>query len=167
MVEIRQARMEDAGNILELLGQLAKFEKMEEKFKPDHDKFRLHLSVHRNPYLGAYVAFEGDEMIGVAVFYQGEYSTFGSSWRIYLEDVFVRQDHRGKGVMRKLLAPLAKMVREFDLNEISLTVLDWNTNAIDAYDSLGATMTGHKVDEDGRKWLCMSFRGEALSILAG
>lgn len=153
------------GSVIELLRQLAVFEKMEGGFEPDEDCLRTHLESSINP-LHIYLACDGLKPVGVVVFYVGQYSTFKSRWRVYLEDIYVAKEYRGQGLLRRLLQPVALHALQAGHTEVAFSVLDWNKNAQAAYQALGAEVEGHYVERAGQTWLRMVFRGEALEALA-
>jgi len=95
--------------------------------------------------------------IGFALFFH-TYSTFNGRRSLWLEDLFVRPEHRGAGVGRALLAALAAVARERDCGRFEWAVLDWNAPAIRFYESLGA-----RVLPD---WRIARVTGEALAALA-
>jgi GNAT superfamily N-acetyltransferase len=85
------------------------------------------------------IARIGDTPVGFALFFQS-YSTFLARPGIYLEDVFVLPEHRGRGAGKALLARLAQIARERDCGRLEWSVLDWNSPAIELYQRLGATV---------------------------
>jgi ribosomal protein S18 acetylase RimI-like enzyme len=136
-VEIRPAQEEDLPLIHEFIRELAIFEKLERDFSATIGGLRESLfgTVSRARVL---LAFRGGEPAGYAV-YLFTYSTFAAKPLLYLEDLFVRPAHRGAGVGRSLIAELARVARENKCARIELSVLDWNTSAIEFYERLGAT----------------------------
>lgn len=166
MIKVRLARPSEVHVLIDLLLELAEFEKLEESFNPRPEVLKRQISQSANPWLRACLAFDGDLAVGMSLFYAGEYSSFRSGWRVHLEDVYVKPAYRGRGLLRKLLVQVAQTASFNDLQEMTLSVLDWNGGAIAVYKKLGAEETGYKVTEDGRKWLNMTFRGEALQVLS-
>jgi GNAT superfamily N-acetyltransferase len=83
------------------------------------------------------IAYAGDEPVGFALFFH-TFSTFLGKRGLYLEDLFVLPEWRGKGAGRALLAHLAKIAAERDCGRFEWAVLDWNEPAIGFYTSLGA-----------------------------
>jgi GNAT superfamily N-acetyltransferase len=152
-------------HVIEMLRELAVFEGMESDFSPNISSLRTHVTRSEMP-IHVYLAYDGDEPAGVVVFYVGEYSTFKTRWRVYLEDVYVKESHRGKGLLRKLLKPVAERALRGDIEEIAFAVLDWNEGAQKAYDALGAEREGRYEEEGGSTWLRMVFRIEAIKALA-
>jgi len=86
------------------------------------------------------------------------FSTFVGRHGVYLEDLFVRQSHRGKGIGKALLARLAQIARENDCGRLEWAVLDWNAPSIAFYKSLGAVA----MDE----WTVYRLSGDALAAMA-
>lgn len=153
---IRQARASDETTILNLLRDLAEYEKL-------LDRFCISEEVIRRDYLGTAplmncsLAFEGDAPVGVATWYW-TYHSFAAQRGIYLEDLFVRPSARGKGYGKALLSHLAKTAVENDGGRVRWEVLPWNKPSIDFYEGIGA--------EKLTEWLIYSLSGEALKKLA-
>jgi len=119
---------------------------------------RLHRTLFGpRPAAEVLLAFLGEEPAGFALFFPS-YSTFLALPGIYLEDLFVRPEHRGRGVGRRLLAELARLAVERGYGRLEWSVLDWNDSAIGFYRSLGA------VPMDG--WTVFRMTGDPLAALA-
>ena len=103
------------------------------------------------------IAWSGSEAIGFALFFHN-FSTFLGRRGLYLEDLFVVPDWRGRGIGRRLLAHLARIAVERNCGRMEWAVLDWNETAIGFYERLGAT-----VMED---WRLCRVTGDGLSRLA-
>ncbi|WP_233883063.1 GNAT family N-acetyltransferase [Tenacibaculum piscium] len=135
---IREGVKKDAQSILNLIVELAVFEK-----EPDAVVINLEILIadgfSENPKFKTFVAQELDgTIIGMALFYQ-RYSTWkGKS--IHLEDLMVTQDKRGIGAGKKLYGSVMKYAQENDFKRVSWEVLDWNINAIEFYKNTGATV---------------------------
>jgi len=97
------------------------------------------------------------EPAGFALFFHN-FSTFIGRPGIYLEDLFVRPEHRGRGFGKALLARLAQLAIERNCGRVEWAVLDWNTPAIDFYKSIGAVMMSD--------WRIFRLKGEPLEGLA-
>ena len=151
--------------VIKLLRELAAFERMEDEFQSSQDSLRVQVSSNAMP-LHVYLAMDEGEAVGVVVFYVGEYSSFKTGWRLYLEDIYVKESYRGKGLLRKLLKPAAVRAQRGLIPEIAFAVLDWNTDAQAAYKALGAEVEGRFIEEGGSTWLRMVFREEAVAALA-
>ncbi len=89
------------------------------------------------PVAEAILAWDNDQPAGFAVFYLN-YSTFLGRPGIYLEDIFVKPEFRGKGIGRSLLSHLARLAMERGCKRLEWSVLDWNETAIRFYKSLDA-----------------------------
>jgi GNAT superfamily N-acetyltransferase len=103
------------------------------------------------------LAYEGDEPVGYMVFFSN-YSTFLGRAGIYLEDLFVKPEHRGKGYGKALLAHLAAIAVQRGCPRLEWMVLNWNKTAIDFYHVIGAEPL------DG--WTTFRLSGEPLARLA-
>jgi GNAT superfamily N-acetyltransferase len=103
------------------------------------------------------VAWEGSETAGFALFFHN-FSTFLGRRGLYLEDLFVWPQYRGRGYGRALLVHLARLAVERDCGRFEWAVLDWNESAIGFYRGLGATMLPD--------WRITRVAGEALAALA-
>ena len=90
-----------------------------------------------SPVVFATVADDGGEVVGMAIHFRN-FSTWTGRVGIYLEDLYVRPDHRGHGVGRALLVDLARTARDRGYARVDWSVLDWNRSAIDFYESVGA-----------------------------
>lgn len=135
---IRPATSSDVPEIANLIRELAVYEKLEHEITFDITELHEHLFGPR-PYAEVLMA-EHDktrEIVGFAFFFHN-YSTFCGKPGIYLEDLFVRPQFRGKGYGKSLLAALARLAIERNCARLEWSVLDWNTPSIEFYKSLGA-----------------------------
>ena len=153
---IRTATVADAGLILDFVRELAVYEKLAGEVVATEDLLRDTLF---GPGATAEVLIaEADgQAAGFALFFHN-YSTFLARPGIYLEDLFVRQQFRGRGVGRALLAQIAHLARERKCGRVEWSVLDWNQPAIRFYQSLGA------VPQD--QWTTFRLTGECIGDLA-
>ena len=110
------------------------------------------------PYAETVLAEEDGSAVGFALFFHN-YSTFLGRPGLYLEDLYVLESHRGKGIGKELLAHLAKIAVERHCGRMEWAVLDWNVDAIGFYERLGA--------RPNSDWTVYRLTGEALSRLAG
>jgi GNAT superfamily N-acetyltransferase len=133
-VTIRDARAGDLDEIVALIRELAAYERMEDEVVLDPDVVRNHLFGDQ-PVARVLIAEEGDPpaVVGFALWFP-TFSTFLGRPGIWLEDVFVRPEHRGKGHGRDLLEAL----RARTDGRIEWNVLDWNEPSIRFYEALGA-----------------------------
>jgi GNAT superfamily N-acetyltransferase len=111
----------------------------------------------RDPKFRCLIAEWDGEAVGYALFFYN-YSTFRGRPGIYLEDVFVQPEFRGKGIGRALLIRVAQIAIEEKCARFEWQVLDWNTPAIEFYKSLGA--------QELSDWRTMRVQGDALQALA-
>ena len=133
---IRKGTKQDAQAILDLITELAVFEK-----EPDAVEITVadieRDGFSKNPRFKIFVAEEGDTIIGIALFYE-RYSTWKGK-TIHLEDLIVTQSKRKLGVGKALYTAVLNYAYEHNYNRVAWEVLDWNTNAINFYESTGAT----------------------------
>jgi len=135
-VVIRPARREDAALLLELIRELAEYEKLSADVIATAEQLRATLFGEK-PYAFGLLAFSGESAAGFAVYYFA-YSTFMAKPTLYLEDIFVRAPLRGKGIGRKLFAELIQIAAREQCGRIEWTVLDWNAPALAFYKHIGA-----------------------------
>ena len=131
-MSVRSARPDDLDEICELIRELAVYEKLEDEVVLDPAEVNLHLFGDR-PVASVLLAEEAGEVAGFAVFFPS-FSTFLGRPGIWLEDLFVRPEFRGKGHGRALIEAL----RARTGGRLEWDVLDWNESAISFYESLGA-----------------------------
>ena len=147
----------DLGAIEELIRALAVYERMADEVVMDAELLRKSLFGERR-YAEVLIAEEGGEAAGFALFFHN-FSTFVGRPGIYLEDLFVKPEHRGKGYGKALLKRLAELAVERDCGRLEWAVLDWNEQAIGFYRRLGA--------RPNDEWTVYRLAGDALSNLAG
>jgi GNAT superfamily N-acetyltransferase len=154
-VAIRPAEAVDVPAIAGLIRGLARYEKLEHEVTMTEDLLAKNLfGPHR--YAEALIAEDGGAPIGFALFFHN-FSTFLAKPGIYLEDLFVVPEHRGRGIGRALLQRLAKIAVERDCGRLEWSVLDWNRDAIGFYERLGA--------RPNSEWTVYRLAGEALTSL--
>jgi GNAT superfamily N-acetyltransferase len=135
---IRPARPGDEHRLFDLIQELARYEKLEHLVTGDVERLRDHLFGAR-PLVEALLAESAADALGFALFF-GNYSTFLTTPGVYLEDIFVIESARGRGIGRALLREVARIAHERGAGRLEWTVLDWNTKAIAFYESAGATV---------------------------
>jgi GNAT superfamily N-acetyltransferase len=133
---IRPARLEDVPTIASLIRELAVYEKLEDQAKATDDDLARHLFGDR-PAAEVLIAEVEGAPVGFALFFS-TFSTFRGQPGIYLEDLFVRPEHRGRGIGKALLAGIAKLAVDRGCGRLEWAVLDWNTPSIEFYRSQGA-----------------------------
>jgi GNAT superfamily N-acetyltransferase len=132
---IRKANPEDTATILHLITQLAIYEKLEHEVITTVEELRE--NIFEKKYAEVLIAEENQKPVGFALFFHN-FSTFVGKPGLYLEDLFVEPDCRGKGYGKALLVELAKIAKERNCGRMEWSVLDWNTPSIEFYKSLGA-----------------------------
>jgi GNAT superfamily N-acetyltransferase len=147
---IRPARPEDAELLVNLVRELAVYEKLEQHALATPDDFRRHLFGPR-PAAEAAVAEVGGEPAGFALWFS-TFSTFRGQPGLYLEDIFVKPAYRGRGIGKGLLAAVARRAVERGCGRLEWSVLDWNAPAIGFYRSFGARpmddWTVYRIDDE-------------------
>src|SRR2546428_5452733 len=133
---IRAAAVVDVPIILDLIRALATYERAPNEVTATEDQL-VDVLFGEKPAAEVLLGFEDDKPVGFAVFFQN-FSTWLGRPGLYLEDLFVKPDHRGKGYGRALLVDLAKIARERGCGRMEWAVLDWNEPAIEFYRKLGA-----------------------------
>jgi GNAT superfamily N-acetyltransferase len=156
VLQIEPARPGDVPALVELIGELAEYERLRDQVRIRTSDLERHLFGPR-PYAEAAVARAGTEVVGFALWFHN-YSTFEGRPGLYLEDLFVRPTMRGRGYGEALLRYLARLAVERDCARFEWSVLDWNTPAIAFYRKLGAVA----MDD----WTVQRVSGEALRALA-
>lgn len=156
-LSIRSARPGEAGLILDFIRELAVYEKLEHEAKASVAQIDAALFGPSPKAFCDIAEWEGAP-VGFAFWFYN-FSTFDGRHGIYLEDLFVRPEARGKGIGKALLVHLAQRCIAEDLTRLQWWVLDWNAPAIAFYRSLGA------VPMDG--WTVKRVSGDALRVLAG
>ena len=134
-LSFRQAERKDTPLILRFIKELAEYEKMLDEVVADEKT--LEEWIFDRQKAEVIFALENGEEIGFALFFHN-FSTFLGRAGIYLEDLYVRPEHRGKGYGKALLKKLAKIAVERGCGRLEWWCLDWNKPSIDFYLSLGA-----------------------------
>ena len=134
--EIRPARVEDVPIILQLIRDLATYERAPDEVTATEEQL-VDVLFGERPAAEVLLAFEGESPVGFAVYFYN-FSTWLGRPGLYLEDLFVKPEKRGKGYGRALLVELAKIARDRGCGRMEWAVLDWNEPAIKFYRALGA-----------------------------
>jgi len=153
---MRAARPEDAETLVNLVRELAVYEKLEQYARATPDDFRRHLFGPR-PSAQAILAEIGGQSVGFALWF-ATFSTFRGQAGLYLEDIFVKPAYRGRGIGKGLLAAVARTAVLEGCARLEWSVLNWNAAAIGFYRALGA----RPMDE----WTVYRIDDEALRRLA-
>lgn len=151
----RKAGREDVALILEFIRELADYEKMLDEVVATPELLEKWIFDERKAEV--IFALEDGKEVGFALFFHN-FSTFLGRAGIYLEDLYVRPEFRGKGYGRALLKELARIAVERGCGRLEWWCLDWNQPSIDFYLSLGA--------EPMKDWTVYRIAGETLKTLA-
>jgi len=154
-IQITEATERDVAVILDLIRQLAEYERLADRVTATEEQLRRTLFGSR-PAAEVLLAAAGGETVGFAVFFHN-YSTFLAKPGLYLEDLFVKPHARGQGIGTALLARLAQLAVDRDCGRVEWAVLDWNEPSIRFYESLGAVPLND--------WTTFRLTGEALQKL--
>src|SRR5213595_1865157 len=154
--EIRPARVEDVPLILELIRDLATYERAPNEVTATEEQL-VAVLFGEKPVAEVLLAFEGESPVGFAVFFHNSSTWLGPAG-LYLEDLFVKPEERGKGYGRSLLVDLAKIARDRGCGRMEWAVLNWNEPAIQFYRKLGAK----PLDE----WSVFRLTGDEIAQLA-
>ncbi len=142
-VEIRKGEKQDLPRVLELVNELALFEKASDQVlntveQMQEDGFGL------RPIFGFFVAYDEQRIIGLSLYYY-RYSTWKGK-RLYLEDIIVTENERGRGVGKLLFEHTMKFALEQNCTGMMWQVLDWNEPAIEFYKKYGAKLDGEWIN---------------------
>ncbi|MBP6224883.1 MAG: GNAT family N-acetyltransferase [Rhizobacter sp.] len=154
---IRAAELRDVNAIVQLIRELAEFEHLTHLLQVTPEKLRPHLFGER-PVVEALVAEGAGSVLGFALFFTN-FSTFLAQPGLYLEDLYVRSDQRGRGIGKALLSRVGRIAGERDCGRFEWSVLDWNESAIRFYEKMGATVMPD--------WRICRLTGDALQRLRG
>ena len=156
-ITVRPARAEDSALVLDFIQQLARYEKLEHECIATAEQIRETL-FGPNAKAESLLAFEGENPAGFAVYFYS-YSTFLAKPGLYLEDLFVKPELRGRGVGKRIFLELLRIAAKNDCGRFEWSVLDWNEPAIKFYESLGAKAQA--------EWIRYRLDEEQISMLAG
>jgi len=134
--KIRTARLADLPTILQLIRDLATYERAPNEVTATEEQL-VDVLFGEKPAAEVLLAFESETPVGFAVFFHN-FSTWLGRPGLYLEDLFVKPEMRGKGYGHALLVDLAKIARDRGCGRMEWAVLDWNDPAIQFYHKLGA-----------------------------
>ncbi len=134
--KIRPARLQDVPIILQLIHDLATYERAPDEVTATEERL-VDVLFGEKPAAEVLLGFEEESPVGFAVYFYN-FSTWLGRPGLYLEDLFVKPEKRGKGYGRALLIELAKIARDRGCGRMEWAVLDWNEPAIKFYRALGA-----------------------------
>lgn len=152
---IRQADINDVSTILSFIKALAEYEDMSDQVVATEELLKEWLFEKKKAEV--LLAMEGDTAVGIALYFYN-FSTFLGRAGIYLEDLFVKEEYRGKGYGKALLKELARIAVSQGCGRLEWCCLDWNQPSIDFYLSLGA----RSMDD----WKQYRVTGDTLKALA-
>ena len=155
MTEFRYAQEQDAALILSFIQGLADYEKMSDQVVATEDLLREWIFQKKKAEV--IFAMDNGKEVGFALFFHN-FSTFLGRAGIYLEDLFVLPEYRGKGHGKALLKELARITAQRGCGRLEWSCLDWNKPSIDFYRSLGATPMSD--------WTAYRLTGTTLAELA-
>jgi GNAT superfamily N-acetyltransferase len=153
---IRRGAARDVPVILSLIRGLAEYERMLDEVEATPALIRRH-GFGARPYFETLICRRGAEPVGFALYFF-TFSTFLARPSLYLEDLFVVPDERGRGAGKLLLRELAKIAVGRGCGRMEWAVLDWNRPAIEFYERLGAGLR--------KEWILTRLTGDALTRLA-
>lgn len=154
-LSFRYASREDVSLILKFIKDLARYEKLENEVVATEEILEEWLFDKEKAKV--IFALENEKEIGFALFFHN-FSTFLGRSGIYLEDLYVMEEYRGKGYGKCILQKLAQIAVERGCGRLEWWCLDWNQTSIDFYLSLGA--------EPMKDWTVYRITGETLTSLA-
>ncbi len=134
-LSIRPAGEDESGIVLEYIRRIARFEKLEHQVETTEELLYDALFVKK--YAEVVLAILDGKPIGFALFFHN-FSTFVGRPGLYLEDLYIDEEYRGKGYGKKVFLHLVSLAKERNCGRMEWTALNWNRNAIDFYHSLGA-----------------------------
>jgi GNAT superfamily N-acetyltransferase len=136
-INIRRATKEDIGLVRDLVMELAIFEKAPEEVTSSLADY-ISEGFSDNPLFSANLIYLNDELAGFSLWYY-RFSTWKGR-RFYLEDLYIKEAYRGKGLGRKLINEAIEEAKRMKCTGMMWQVLDWNQPAIDFYNTLGVKM---------------------------
>lgn len=155
MIEIRQATEKDIDIIFNFINELAIYEKLENEVIAT--KELILETLFKNNKADVLIANYYGKPVGMALYFY-TYSTFLGKIGIYLEDLYVKEKYRGKGIGKLLINNLAKICLDNGYGRLEWSVLDWNKPSIDFYENLGA--------KPQTEWIKYRLEGETLKNLS-
>lgn len=154
-MQIRSATIDDISIILQLIKELADYEKARDEVEATEEDL-ANTILAQDPKAHCEVIEVDGEVVGMAIWFLN-YSTWQGKHGIYLEDLYIKPEYRGRGYGKALLKHLASICNERGYGRFQWWVLDWNSPAIEFYRSLGA--------EAMSEWTVYRVSGDALKEL--
>ncbi|WP_407075592.1 N-acetyltransferase family protein [Paraglaciecola sp.] len=152
LLTIRHATQDDAALILYFIRELAIYEKAEHEVLATEQTIKDSL-FSKGSHVNALICEQNGQALGMAIYFYN-YSTWLAKPGLYLEDLYVSPEHRGKGAGKLLLKRMAQIALQNDCGRFEWSCLDWNTPSREFYESIGAK----SLDE----WIGYRMSGEAL-----
>lgn len=134
-VKFRKTTKEDAKIILELIKELAAYEKMIGYVEATEE--RLIESIYEKHQAEALLIEYNEKVVGYIIYYYN-FSTFVGRAGLYLEDIYIRPEYRGRGIGKEVFNVLAKIAKEEKCERFEWVCLDWNKSSLEFYSRLGA-----------------------------
>lgn len=156
MLKLRDAKNEDTVLIVQYIKELAAFERLSHECNATPELIQKWLFSDK-PRAECLLAEWEEKPAGFALYFYN-FSTFLSKPGIYIEDVFIRPEFRRKGIAKKIFKHLAQKVMAQECGRLEWSVLDWNSDAIELYKSLGA--------QSLNEWIIQRMNGDAIKALA-
>ncbi len=153
---LRRARREDISIVLDFIKKLADYEKLSHEVVATEESLERYLFGEEKVAEVVFGYYE-EKPVGFALYFFN-FSTFLAKPGIYLEDLYVLEEQRGKGFGKVFLTYLARLAVDKDCGRVEWAVLDWNEPSIDFYKSLGANLM--------TEWIVNRVTGESLEELA-
>lgn len=153
---IRRAVEADVPLILRFVKELAEYEKLSHEVTATAEDYRQYL-FGKKPFAEVVIGEYHADPVGYAIYFYN-FSTFTGKPGLYLEDLYVRPEQRGKGFGKALLAYLARLALDQKCGRYEWAVLDWNEPSISFYESIGATLM--------KEWIITRVTGDNLVKLA-
>ena len=135
-IKIRKAEPKDVTIILNLIKELAEYEKLLDEVTATEDKL-MNTIFGKDKFVEVWLAEINDEPVGQVFFFRN-YSTFLAKPGFYIEDIYVRPQFRGSGIGKKLLNKVVELAAEKNYGRVEWCVLNWNKPAIEFYKNIGA-----------------------------
>lgn len=156
-ITIKLAKEDDVALILTFIKELAEYEKLLDQVVTTKSILKETLFM-REKVARVIIGYYNNNPAGFALYFYN-FSTFLGVPGIYIEDIYVREDFRGKGIGQKMLRFIAQIAQKEDCGRVEWSVLDWNQSAINFYLKLGA------MPKD--EWTTYTLNKEAINNLAG
>ena len=135
-IEIRAAQPEDLAAVIKLMREFAEYEKLLDSLEITGEKL-YKAAFTEESFVEILVANAADIAVGYALFFP-YFASFRGQRGLYLEDIYVSSEYRGRGLGERLLREIARIARSRNYDRIDFQVLEWNTPAISFYKKLGA-----------------------------